>query len=217
MQVLVVGSAKGTGRALVGELVAREVAVRAMVRDPGQFDELRELGAEPVLGDLEGSIEGVVEGVDAVAFCAGSGSKTGADATLRVDLHGAVRVMDACVAAGVDRFILLSSMRAEDPMRGPEGMRHYLAAMHARERLLQASGLAATIVRPGGLTHDESTGRVKVGIPNLEEHGQIPRADVAAVMAGCLLDDATVGATFSLISGEAPITDALAEVARARP
>jgi len=217
VQVLVVGSSKGTGRALVGELVAREVAVRAMLRDAGRFDELAELGAEPVLGDLEGSIEGVVDGVDAVAFCAGSGSKTGADATLRVDLHGAVRVMDACVAAGVDRFILLSSMSAEDPMRGSEAMRHYLAAMHARERLLQASGLAATIVRPGGLTHDEPTGRVKVGIPNLGERGQIPRADVAAVMAGCLLDDATIGATFSLISGDTPIADALAEVVRTRP
>ncbi len=215
MKVLVVGSSKGTGRALVGELVAREIAVRAMVRDPGQFDGVAELGAEPVLGDLEGSLEGVVDGVDAVAFCAGSGSKTGPDATLRVDLHGAVRVMDACVAAGVERFVLLSSMSADDPMRGSEGMRHYLAAMHARERLLVASGLAATIVRPGGLTHDGPTGRVKVGIPNLDERGQIPRADVAAVMAGCLLDDATIGATFSLISGDTPIDDALAEVARA--
>jgi len=124
--------------------------------------------------------------------------------------------MDACVAAGVERYVLLSSMSADDPMRGSEGMRHYLAAMHARERLLRASGLAATIVRPGGLTHDEPTGLVRVGIPNLEERGQIPRADVAAVMAGCLMNDETIGATFSLISGDTPIADALAEVARAR-
>ncbi|MEX2549296.1 MAG: SDR family oxidoreductase [Nitriliruptoraceae bacterium] len=216
MKVLVVGSSKGTGRALVAELVSRDIAVRAMVRDPGQFEDLIELGAEPVIGDLEGSLEGVVDGVDAVAFCAGSGSQTGPDATLRVDLHGAVRVMDACVAAGVERYLQLSSISADDPMRGSERIRHYLAAMHARDRLLRASGLAATIVRPGGLTHDDPTGLVKVGIPNLEERGQIPRADVAAVMAGCLVDEDTIGATFSIISGDTPIADALDEVARAR-
>lgn len=213
MQVVVIGSSRGTGNALVRRLLADGIEVRAMVRDPAQRAALEALGATTVVGDLEGDLDGVVEGADAVAFCAGSGSTTGPDATLRVDLHGAVRIIDRCVAAGVDRFVLLSSMAADDPMRGSEKIRHYLAAMHARERLLVASGLDATIVRPGGLTHDPGTGTVAVGVPTLESRGTIPREDVAAVLAGCLVDDATIGATFEVVSGDAPIVEALAEVA----
>ncbi len=213
MHVLVVGSTRGTGNLVVRALLDRGHGVRAMVRSPEQGSALEERGATAVRGDLEGSLGGVVAGVDAVAFCAGSGSQTGPDATLRVDLHGAVRVIDACVEAGVGRFVLLSSIAADDPMRGSAAIRHYLAAMHARDRILSASGLAATIVRPGGLTHDPGTGEVEVGIPVLGARGSIPRADVAAVMVGCLERDDTIGATFELVSGRTPIGAALDQVA----
>ena len=213
MRVLVIGSTRGTGNALVRDLLAREHEVRAMIRDEQQAAALTDLGAATVLGDLEGGLDGVVDGVDAVAFCAGSGSKTGPDATLRVDLHGAVRVIDRCVDAGVRRFVMLSAISAGDPLRGDERIRHYLAAMHARDRILQASGLDATIVRPGGLLHEPGTGRVRVGVPRLEEGGTIPREDVAAVMATCLEDDRSIGAAFELVSGDTPIVDVVPAVA----
>ena len=213
MDVLVIGSTRGTGNLVVRELLGRGHDVHAMVRAPEQIAALEELGATAVLGDLEGSLDGVVEGVDAVAFCAGSGSQTGPDATLRVDLHGAVRVIDACVHAGIGRFVMLSSIAADDPMRGSAGIRHYLAAMHARDRILATSGLDATIVRPGGLTHDPGTGQVEVGVPTLGGRGSIPRADVAEVLVRCLERDDTVGATFEVISGSTTIEQALDEVA----
>lgn len=213
MKILVIGTTKGTGNLVVRELLGRGHGVRALVRSPEQVPALEELGATVVLGDLEGSLDGVVDGVDAVAFCAGSGSKTGPDATLRVDLHGAVRVIDACVAAGVSRFVMLSSIAADDPMRGSSAIRHYLAAMHARDRILATSGLDATIVRPGGLTHDPGTGQVEVGVPVLSSRGSIPRADVAAVLVGCLERDDTIGATFEVVSGTTTIEQALDEVA----
>jgi uncharacterized protein YbjT (DUF2867 family) len=212
MRVLVIGSTRGTGRLLVDHLVADGHEVRAMIRDPAQADDRRAAGAEPVVGDLEGEIHPAIDGVDAVAFCAGSGSKTGPDATLRVDLHGAVRTIDACVEVGVRRYLMLSSMAADDPLRGRESIRHYLAAKHAADRILVASGLDATIVRPGGLTDDEGTGHVEVGAPRLERRGTIPRADVAAVMAGCLARSNTVGAVFDVLSGDVPIADALASL-----
>lgn len=213
MDVLVIGSTRGTGNLVVHELLGRGHHVRAMVRSRDQAPALEDLGATAVVGDLEGDLDGVVEGVDAVVFCAGSGSQTGPDATLRVDLHGAVRVIDACVESGVRRFVLLSSMAADDPMRASARMRHYLAAMHARERILVASGLAATIVRPGALTHDAGTGEVEVGLPTLAERGSIPRADVAAVLVGCLERDDTTGATFEVVSGATPVGQALDRVA----
>lgn len=212
MQVLVIGATRGTGALLVDHLVADGHEVRAMIRDPQQADGVRERGAIPVDGDLEGELRPAFEGVDAVAFCAGSGPRTGPDATLRVDLHGAVRSIDLAVEAGVQRYVMLSSIAAGDPLAGSESIRHYLAAKHAADRILVASGLPASIVRPGGLTDDEATGHVKVGVPTLDARGTIPRADVAAVMAACLADDAALGAIFEVVSGDVLITEAVASL-----
>ncbi|MFP4311646.1 MAG: SDR family oxidoreductase [Nitriliruptoraceae bacterium] len=214
MSVLVVGATGGTGRLLVRELLERGRSVTALVRDPARGQPLQELGARIRVADLEGDLDGAVTGVDAVVFCAGSGSSTGPDATLRVDLHGALRIIDACVQEGVRRYVQLSSMAADDPLQGPPAIRHYLAAMHARDRLLVASGLDATIVRPGGLTDEPGTGRVRTGVPTLGERGSIPRADVAAVLAACLEEPGTIGATFELVAGDVPIAEAVAEVVR---
>jgi uncharacterized protein YbjT (DUF2867 family) len=214
MHVLVIGATGGTGRLLAEQLLAAGHQVRATSRHADDADELRELGAETVTADLEGDLDHVFEGIDAVAFCAGSGGHTGPDATLRVDLHGAVRTIDLCHRHGVERYVMLSSMAADDPLRGSEAIRHYLAAKHAADRLLLASGLDATIVRPGGLTDSEATGAVAVGVPRLEDRGQIPRADVAAVMAACLDDPETGGVTFEVVSGDTPIAEAVAGLRR---
>lgn len=183
-----------------------------MIRDSEQAPELERMGATPVVGDLEGDLEHAFVDVDAVAFCAGSGSSTGPDATLRVDLHGAVRTIDCCLAQGVERYVMLSSISAGDPMRGREQLRHYLAAKHAADRILLASDLRATAVRPGGLTDEPGTGQVTLGNPRLLDRGSIPRADVAATMLACLDRPQTVGAAFEIISGDTSIESALNEL-----
>lgn len=210
MDVLVVGANGKIGAQLVARLAADGDRVRAMVRDDEQAERAEQAGAEAVLADLTGDeapLREAMSGADAVAFCAGSGPHTGPDRTLLVDLHGAVRTIDLAVELGVDRYVMCSSMAADDPQRGPEAIQHYLAAKHAADRVLTCSGLQATIVRPGGLTDDEATGAVSLGVPRLGERGQIPRADVAAVMATCLHDPSTAGATFEVVSGETPIAD----------
>lgn len=223
MHVLVIGATKGTGASLVDHLLADPDAghrVRALVRDPDAADAraLVDRGVEVVVGDLGAEdgrpIREAVEGVDAVAFCAGSGSSTGKDQTLLVDLHGAVRSIDAAVDAGVERYVMLSSMAADDPWRrGAAAIAPYLAAKHAADRILAASDLDWSIVRPGGLTHADPAGRVVVGQPALapEQLGErtIARADVAAVLAACLTAPAAVGATFEVLTGDTPVADAV--------
>ena len=209
VHLLVIGSSRGTGRSLVEQAIRAGHQVRGMVRDPEQASDLERVGATAVVGDLEGDLEHAFVDVDAVAFCAGSGSSTGPDATLRVDLHGAVRTVDCSLAQGIERYVMLSAISAGDPMRGRTQLRHYLAAKHAADRILLASGLQATVVRPGGLTDDPGTGRVTLGNPRLPERGSIPRADVAATMLACLELPATAGAAFEIISGDTPIESAL--------
>jgi uncharacterized protein YbjT (DUF2867 family) len=215
--VLVHGATGGTGRHLVDRLLDDGHQVRAMVRDPDKGAPLAELGVEVVPGDLtdpDGSaLAEATRGVDGVAFCVGSGSSTGKDQTLLVDLHGAVRTIDAAVEAGASRYVMLSSMAADDPWSTSEAMAPYLAAKHAADRVLAASPLGWSIVRPGGLTDDEPTGEVLIGQPRIapEERGErtIPRRDVAAVLAACLEVDEAVGATFELLSGDTAVDRAV--------
>jgi uncharacterized protein YbjT (DUF2867 family) len=212
MRVLVIGATGGTGRLLAERLLADGHHVRATSRDAGRLEALRALGAEPVVADLEGALGHAFEDVDALAFCAGSGGHTGPDATLRVDLHGAVRTIDLCLEHGIERYVMLSSMAADDPLRGRESIRHYLAAKHAADRILLGSGLAATVVRPGGLTDDDPTGQVAVGVPRLADRGSIPRADVAHVLAACLERPGTAGVAFEVVSGDTPVGEAVADL-----
>jgi uncharacterized protein YbjT (DUF2867 family) len=75
---------------------------------------------------------------------------------------------------------------------------------------VRSSGLDATVVRPGGLTNDPGTGRVRLGarVPR----GQVPRDDVAAVLAAVLDSPNTIGKTSDLISGDAPVAEAVAAI-----
>lgn len=206
MRVLVDGANGGTGRLIVARLAEAGHDAVAMVRDADQCDGLGSLGATHcVVADLEGDV--VVEAVDAVMFAAGSGSSTGVDKTIRVDLMGAIRLIEA--SPNQTRFVMLSAMRTDDPDEGPERMRHYLAAKMEADRWLMASDLVWTIVRPGRLTDDAGAGRVRVA-RRLSEHGEIPRDDVAAVMVGCLDAASTHNKVFEVLSGPLEVAEALA-------
>jgi uncharacterized protein YbjT (DUF2867 family) len=76
---------------------------------------------------------------------------------------------------------------------------------------LVASGLDYTIVKPGRLTDDPGTGRVRVG--DDVERGAVPRGDVAAVIAAALHEPATVGRSFGVVAGEDDVRTALASLA----
>jgi uncharacterized protein YbjT (DUF2867 family) len=71
-----------------------------------------------------------------------------------------------------------------------------------------ASGLDYTIVRPGSLTEDPGTGRVRVST-ELGDRGRIPRDDVAAVIARVLDAPNTIGVTFEVFGGDLSVAEAV--------
>ena len=93
----------------------------------------------------------------------------------------------------------------------------YVAAKRDSDAAVRASGLDWTIVRPGALTDDPGTGLVEIA-PEVER-GEVPRADVAAVIARSLDTGDGLGAQFELVGGSTPIAPALEAVAAqsARP
>ncbi|RYG72352.1 SDR family oxidoreductase [Lentibacillus lipolyticus] len=215
MQVLVAGANGKIGQNIVKQLHnSDEHTVRAMVRKEEQAEELKKKGIDAVMANLEGRKEAIrkaAKGCDAVIFTAGSGGSTGPDKTLLVDLDGAVKTIEAAEEAGADRFIMVSALQANNRDNWNEKIRHYYVAKHYADRVLQASRLNYTIVRPGGLLNDTGTGKVTVS-ENLTERGFVPREDVASTVVASLNEENTYRRAFDLISGETAIGEALRKI-----
>ncbi|SFR53619.1 NAD(P)H-binding [Marinobacter daqiaonensis] len=212
MRVLIAGAHGKIGQHLVRQMAESPHTARAMIRDESQASVMKELGAgETVVADLESDCSHALGGCDAVVFTAGSGPHTGPDKTIDIDQNGAIGLVDAARAAGVSRFLMVSSMRADNPENAPEKIHHYLRAKQKADEHLRASGLDYTIVRPGPLTNDAGTGRVEIS-GKLERTGSIPREDVATVLLYALDADNTRRVTFDVLSGEDGIAEALASL-----
>ena len=209
MTVAVLGANGGIGRHLLPRLADAGHDVVGVVRSEAQFEPIRERGADPRLGDLEGKFAHALQGADAVVFTAGSGGSTGWDKTLMVDLWGARRAVDACEECGVDRFVMISARGAADPDTGYEPLRPYLVAKRCADDHLQRSALAETVLRPTTLTDEDGTGRVTAAFTPAGGGADIPRADVAAATAACLADDATIGHAIELYGGDTPVEEAV--------
>ena len=107
---------------------------------------------------------------------------------------------------------MISSMGADPDGPGDDTFSVYQRAKGRADAELVASGLAYTVVRPGHLTNDPGTGRVRAG--EGVGRGEIARDDVAAVIAAVLAEPRTVGVTFELIGGDTAVDEAVAALAR---
>jgi uncharacterized protein YbjT (DUF2867 family) len=185
--------------------------VVALIRNPDHANDVRQAGAEPLVVDLEQAGEDdvarAIAGSDAVVFAAGAGPGSGPARKDTMDYGGAVKLIAAAKQAGIDRYVIVSSMGANADAAGDDTFSVYLRAKGRADDALRASGLDATVVRPGGLTNDAGTGRVALGesLPS----GQVTRDDVAAVLAAVLDSPKTIGKTVDLIGGDTPIAEAV--------
>lgn len=174
-----------------------------MVRNQAQIDHFAEKNVATVLADLEEDLSHAVKGIDKVIFAAGSGGKK----VVAVDQEGAKRLIDAAKNAGTEKFVMLSSMGADDPSQASE-LEAYLKAKHNADAYLRQSGLPFTIVRPGQLTNKEGTGKIQLDT-KLKKNGKIPRADVAKTLVDALASEVKQNQTFEILAGEQPIENAV--------
>ena len=182
--------------------------VIGLIRNPEHADEVSMAGAEPVICDIESEddISDAVGRVDAVVFAAGAGPGSGAERKWTVDRDGALKLIEAAKRNGISRYVMISAMKVEKP-RGNDVFQVYQKAKSEADKALRESGLDWTIIRPGRLTDNLPTGRVALG-PDLEE-GEVPRADVAAVVAEVLEIPESAGYQWDLTGGDNPIETAI--------
>ncbi|WP_236967571.1 NAD(P)H-binding protein [Microbacterium aurantiacum] len=214
-RVLLIGGHGKIALLLEPLLVDRGDTVTAVIRNPDHDAEVAATGAAPLVADVQSfdvdQLTNLVSGNDAVVWAAGAGGGD-PERTRAVDRDAAIRSIDAAVAAGVRRYVMVSYFGAGPDHGVPEDndFYAYAEAKAAADTHLRESGLDYTIVAPSSLTLDEPTGRIDV---RAEESGSVARADVAAVIAAVLADDRTIGRTISFNTGGQPIADAVADAA----
>ncbi|TML00988.1 MAG: SDR family oxidoreductase [Actinobacteria bacterium] len=211
MDVAIAGGHGQIARRLASLLAARGDRVRGLIRNPNHAAAVHAAGAEPVVCDLEhsgaGAIAEAIEGVDAVVFAAGAGPGSGTARKLTMDRDGAVKLLDAARAVGTTRYVIISSVGAESPPSGDDPFSVYLQAKAAADAAVAGSDRDWTIVRPGRLTDEPGAGRVRVQVEPFR--GEVPRDDVAAVLAAVLPEPRAFGATLYVNSGDDPVAAAL--------
>lgn len=146
MTVLVTGGTGFVGEHVVHALRARELKVRALVRDPKRARRLSAWGAEIVVGDitdttvLRAACVGATSIVHLVAIIKGSRADFE-----RVMEHGTRNLVAAAENAGVGRFVLASALGLDERSRDAVP---YFTAKWEMERAVRSSSLDYVVFRP---------------------------------------------------------------------
>ncbi|GAA0674325.1 SDR family oxidoreductase [Kitasatospora atroaurantiaca] len=198
--VLVTGATGNIGSKVVGELRGRGIPVRAFARDRGRAAAVLGSEVEVAVGDFAepDSIRRALSGADRVFLMCGNDLR---------QVEYETNVIDAAVAEGVRRIVMLSTVGAE------VGASAAFADQHGRiEQHLRDSGVPAVILRAGYLMSNilgsaqtiAQTGQFFV--PTGEARmAMIDPRDVAAAAATVLTVDGHDGQTY-LITGPRAIT-----------
>lgn len=191
--IFLAGASRGVGREIAKYLREQDRQVKAFLRSEATKAELETMGITVVLGDAlnPGDVERAMQGksIDAVITTIGGLPKDGE----RSDYIGNKNLIDAAVKAGVQKFILVSSIGSGNsaaalPPQAKETLGPVLVEKEKAEQYLVESGLTYTIIRPGGLKSDPATGNgVLTEDPRVA--GTINRADVAQLVCRCLNSD----------------------------
>jgi uncharacterized protein YbjT (DUF2867 family) len=210
MQVAIAGAHGQVGIRLGRLLANRGDAVVGLIRNPDHAEDVRAAGMRPEVCDLEtAAVDQVTAAVgrsDGVVFTAGAGPGSSAARKLTMDRDGAIKLLEA-TSVDSSHYVMLSGIGVEDPADDDDVFSVYLRAKAAADAAVSASDRPWTIVRPGRLTDDPATSRVRIASTPFS--GEIPRADLAALLAGVLYDSRASHRILYVNGGDDPIDQAL--------
>lgn len=190
--IFLAGASRGVGREIAKCLTQQKLKVKALLRTEAARAELEAMGIEVVLGDALNVADverAMLEPISVVISTIGGLPKDGE----RADFLGNKNLIDLAVKAGVQKFILVSSIgsgnsAAAIPPSALATLAPVLAEKEQAEKHLIESKLTYTVIRPGGLKSEPATGNgVLTEDPRIA--GTIHRADVAQLVCRCLNSD----------------------------
>jgi len=208
--VAVTGASGKTGWRVVDEALRQGLEVRAIVRPgsvlPAALAEAERQGQLAVqrleLGQTE-ALHAALSGCDALVIATGARPSVDLAGPLKVDAFGVRDQIRACQAVGLRRVVLVSSLCAGRWQHPLNLFGLILVWKRLGESWLEQSGLEWTVIRPGGLSEDDSrTDREGVVFSGADqqERDSIPRRLVARVCLEALTTPASVGRIIEITS-----------------
>ena len=212
MKALVAGATGQTGRRIVEQLLARDIEVKALVRDATKAATELPDGVEIVVGDVL-KPETIVS---AIAECQTLLSATGAAPSFdptgpyKVDYEGTKNLVDAAKRAGVDQFVMVSSLCVSKLFHPLNLFWGVLYWKQQAEDYLKDSGVPYTIVRPGGLKNENNDQAIVMSSADTLFEGSIPRMKVAEVCAESLIQPSARNKVIEIVTSETAAEQPLA-------
>jgi len=211
LTVLVVGATGSIGRLVVDEALRAGHQARALVRDASRAGPLPK-PTRCVVADLTraDTLAPALDGVDAIVFTHGTADYDKAEAE-RVD-YGAVRNVLTALQGRTVRIALMTSIGVTN-RHGAFNRSTEIADWKRRgERLVRASGLPYTIVRPGWFDHHAPNQERLVFLQGDKRlagdpsDGVVARRQIAEVLVRSLTSSAARNKTFELVAEQGPAT-----------
>lgn len=214
--VFVAGATGNTGQRIVSELQKKGYNVLAGVRSPEKASKVwGNSGPKVVPFDVEkldvnamaSALSGTKLLICATGFVPGNPFEM-SKAAKAVDKEGTIRLVDAAKKAGVEKFVLISSILTNGRAIGQENNPGFvitnafggiLDEKLVAEKYLKSSGLDFTIIRPGGLRDKAPETAAVIGKEDTLLSGEVSRDLVAKVAVDALTKSGAKSGTFELI------------------
>ncbi|MEH2403372.1 NAD(P)H-binding protein [Nostoc sp.] len=190
MKAFVAGATGETGRRIVQELIARNIPVRALVRDVEKARGILSPEVELVVGDVL-QPESLTTGLgNSTVLLVATGAKPSFDPTgpYKVDFEGSKNLVDAAKVKGIEHFVFVSSLCTSQLFHPLNLFWLILVWKKQAEEYIQKSGLTYTIVRPGGLKNEDNLDAIVMQSADTLFDGSIPRQKVAQVAVEALFE-----------------------------
>ena len=202
--IFIAGASRNLGLEIAKCLAAQKMQVTALLRSPATSTELETRGIKVVTGDAldAAAVEAAMAGgepIHAVISTIGGLPKE----REIPDYLGNKNLIDAAVKAGVQKFILVSSIGSGNSAAALqpqvlETLGPVLIEKEKAENHLIESGMIYTVIRPGGLKSEPATGN-GILTEDFRVAGTINRADVAQLVCQCLVSDAASNKVLSAV------------------
>ena len=220
-KILIVGGTRGVGLEIIKKLIDRGEDVTAMVRSTSNVQQLNQLGVKQVIADalIKEQVESIFSqnNFGTVISTLGTSAKdlpkrqnfiqsmfkgeVKMDPNQRPDFIGNRNIIDSAKAMGANRFIFITVIGTGEsynalPPLARRGHKEVIKQKEKAENHLRESGLAYTIIRPGGFSNGQSSGKAKLTEDPLA-FSFIARVDVANLAIEALGNKQSIGKTFT--------------------
>lgn len=200
--VLVFGGNRATGLEVVKALAAKGEKITVFVRPTSDIAELKKLNVATFTGDAMNA-DDVKKAFTASKFRAVISSLGGRRGEPRPDYEGTKNIVDGAKAAGVQRMMIVTAIGTGDSVKAvSEQTSKVLGPVYAEkvrgEDYLKNSGLTYTIIRPGGLRNEPSTGNGML-TEDITVGGDINRSDLGQLTANVIDDTKAFNKVYSAV------------------